>query len=56
MTSNKKFMQVVEEAVKDPRCFGLGIESLLIAPVQRIPRYRLLFSELLKWYVPLLSQ
>jgi hypothetical protein len=49
MTSNRKFMQLVDDAAKDPRCVGLGIESLLIAPVQRIPRYRLLFTELLKW-------
>lgn len=30
------------------RCAGLGLDSLMITPIQRIPRYILLFRELLK--------
>jgi FYVE/RhoGEF/PH domain-containing protein 5/6 len=49
MTMNKKFVELVENGQKDPRSLGIGIESLLIGPVQRIPRYRLLLQELLKY-------
>jgi len=49
LTSNRRFADFVEKARLDPRCVGLGIESLLILPVQRIPRYRLLLVELLKF-------
>jgi hypothetical protein len=31
-----------------PLCQGLDLQALLITPVQRIPRYKLLFEELLK--------
>lgn len=30
------------------RCLGMGFDSFLVEPVQRIPRYRLLLEELLK--------
>lgn len=49
LTKNKKFAKFVERACQDPKCLGCGIESLLISPVQRIPRYRLLLEELLKY-------
>lgn len=49
LTSNRKFADLVEKGRQDPRSVGLGIESLLILPVQRIPRYRLLLVELLKF-------
>ena len=49
MTSNKRFTDLIESAQNNPRCGGSGIESLLIGPVQRLPRYRLLLTELLKF-------
>lgn len=45
---NKKFLQFYKEANADPRCFGNSVQSLLIQPVQRVPRYKLLLAELLK--------
>lgn len=48
LTNNSRFSQFVEEAKLNPVCNGQDIESLLILPVQRIPRYRLLLEELLK--------
>eukprot|EP00602_Paraphysomonas_sp_CaronLab_P000051 CAMPEP_0185028450 /NCGR_PEP_ID=MMETSP1103-20130426/14168_1 /TAXON_ID=36769 /ORGANISM="Paraphysomonas bandaiensis, Strain Caron Lab Isolate" /LENGTH=652 /DNA_ID=CAMNT_0027562875 /DNA_START=12 /DNA_END=1970 /DNA_ORIENTATION=+ len=49
LTSNKKFADFLEKARSDPRCKGLTLDSLLIEPVQRVPRYRLLLEELLKY-------
>mgnify|MGYP003385829446 CR=1 FL=1 len=49
LMSNRKFANFVEAARSDPDAAGLGIESFLIAPVQRIPRYRLLLQELIKY-------
>jgi len=48
LTSNRKFAEYLVEAKADPRCQGFSMESLLIEPVQRIPRYRLLLEDLLK--------
>ena len=48
LTSNRKFADYLVEAKSDPRCQGFTMESLLIEPVQRIPRYRLLLEDLLK--------
>ena len=42
------FRAFVEQATADPRCKGQTLESLLIMPIQRIPRYRLLLEELRK--------
>jgi len=42
------FKDFVESARKYPRTKGLDIESFLIMPIQRIPRYTLLLKELLK--------
>jgi hypothetical protein len=50
-TTNKKFGNFVTDARSDPRCFNFGIESLLTEPVSRVPRYKLLLEQLLK-YVP----
>ena len=36
----------VSRASMDPRCKGQTLESMLIQPVQRIPRYKLLLEEL----------
>jgi len=48
LTSNKKFSDFVYTAQKDPRCLGMTLDSFLIEPVQRIPRYCMLLDELLK--------
>ena len=48
LSNNKKLSLIFDKAQSDPRCKG-GIESLLILPIQRIPRYRLLLEELLKY-------
>ena len=45
---HQQFLAFLESAQKEPRCEGLNLESLLIMPVQRIPRYILLVKELLK--------
>ncbi len=44
----KKFTQFSTTAVADPRNKGNTLFSLLIMPVQRVPRYKLLLSELIK--------
>jgi len=49
LTANHRFGDFVDKAQKDPRCNGLGLESYLIEPVQRVPRYRLLLEQLLKY-------
>jgi hypothetical protein len=48
-TKNKNFSAFIKNASNDIRCFDNDFESLLIAPVQRIPRYRLLLEDLLKY-------
>ena len=42
------FRLLIEKAQQDGRCKGQTLESLLIMPIQRIPRYRLLLEELRK--------
>lgn len=49
LMSNRKFAAFVEAARNDAACQGQALESYLIAPVQRIPRYRLLMEQLLKY-------
>ena len=49
MTSNKSFSQLLDKSIVDPRCKGSGIESFLVEPVQRIPRYRMLMEQILKF-------
>ena len=44
--SNSDFKMFLEEAHFDPRCSNQSFFSLLIMPIQRIPRYILLLSEL----------
>jgi hypothetical protein len=39
VTSNRKFVQFLETARADPRSLGMGIDSFLMEPVQRIPRW-----------------
>lgn len=49
---NSAFAKFLSQAQADPRCEGLAIDSLLIMPVQRIPRYLLLLRELRKHTAP----
>ncbi len=49
LTANSSFAAFIDKATKDPRCMGEGIESFLVAPVQRIPRYQLLLEQILKY-------
>ena len=46
--NDSAFRTFVEQATADLRCRGQTLESLLIMPIQRIPRYRLLLEELRK--------
>ena len=52
MTSNRRYADFLDKARTDPRLRTLhigGISDLLVGPVQRIPRYELLLSALLKY-------
>lgn len=40
----KKFIQFCNTALTDARCKGNSLQSLLIMPVQRVPRYKLLLQ------------
>jgi len=46
--SNYVFREFLDHAEQDPRCKGMNLNSYLITPVQRVPRYKLLLEELLK--------
>lgn len=45
-----RFIQMQKDARESPLSPGLDLASCLIAPIQRIPRYRLLIQEVLKQY------
>jgi len=45
---DKAFQLFLEEKRQSPECGGLDLMSFLIMPIQRIPRYRLLLTELKK--------
>jgi len=45
---NVEFCKYVDSLNYSPALFGLNLEGLLIAPVQRIPRYVLLLNDMLK--------
>lgn len=49
LMSNRKFANYVETVRNENACKGQPLESYLIAPVQRIPRYRLLLEQVLKY-------
>lgn len=49
LTSNRRFADFVDKLQKDTVMLGQNMESLLILPVQRIPRYRLLLEQLMKY-------
>jgi len=46
--TNAAFNEFVNHAQCDPRCKAMDLNSFLITPVQRVPRYKLLLEELLK--------
>ena len=46
--SSPAFAQFLAERVTGPRCKGQSLASYLIAPAQRVPRYRLLLEALAK--------
>jgi hypothetical protein len=46
--NNENFDAFADDMACNPRCKGQSIESLLIMPIQRIPRYSLLLAELKK--------
>lgn len=48
-TTNKKFSTLLTEARNDPRCLNFGIEPLLSEPVSRVPKYKLLLEQLIKF-------
>lgn len=48
LLNNRKYADVVQAAQSDPRCLGLDLESLLIEPIDRIPRYRMLLEKILE--------
>lgn len=47
--NNDKFRRFLDEKMNDPRCGGLSLESYLIMPIQRVPRYILLLEQLQKY-------
>lgn len=48
LVSNHRFNELVEAARVNPACEGLSLESFLVLPVQRIPRYKMLLDEVKK--------
>eukprot|EP00160_Parvularia_atlantis_P006207 Unigene15400_Nuclearia_a/m.46020 Unigene15400_Nuclearia_a/g.46020 ORF Unigene15400_Nuclearia_a/g.46020 Unigene15400_Nuclearia_a/m.46020 type:complete len:523 (+) Unigene15400_Nuclearia_a:5-1573(+) len=50
--TNRTFEQVLQEAKRSPRHTQIDLTGYLIMPVQRIPRYVLLLTELLKFTEP----
>lgn len=46
---NKRFAEFLDASRSNPLCCGMTFDSFLVEPVQRVPRYRLLFEELLKY-------
>jgi hypothetical protein len=48
LTGNRKFSSFVDKAQSNPASMNLPLESFLMEPVQRVPRYRLLLEQLLK--------
>lgn len=49
LTNNRKFSDFIETIEKNPIMQNQKLEAMLIMPVQRIPRYRLLMEQLLKY-------
>jgi len=47
-SSSSKFREYHTRCTQDPRAKGLNLTSLLITPIQRVPRYKMLLEEVLK--------
>jgi hypothetical protein len=47
-TEDEQFAAALERASANPRCKKNDLDSLMIMPVQRVPRYVLLFDDLLR--------
>jgi len=45
---NSSFEQFIQATLSNPRCKNLSIHSFLIMPVQRLPRYALLLTDVLQ--------
>ncbi|KAI8853039.1 Dbl homology domain-containing protein [Chytridium lagenaria] len=52
MTKNQAFAQFMEAVFKKPQSKNLRLDAYLIMPIQRIPRYKLLLEQLLKYTHP----
>eukprot|EP01126_Amoeba_proteus_P062297 TRINITY_DN8448_c1_g1_i1.p1 TRINITY_DN8448_c1_g1~~TRINITY_DN8448_c1_g1_i1.p1 ORF type:complete len:447 (-),score=130.26 TRINITY_DN8448_c1_g1_i1:10-1308(-) len=48
LKENQPFAHVIHTCEKEKRCFSHSLEDMLIAVIQRIPRYGLLLTDLLK--------
>eukprot|EP00457_Paulinella_chromatophora_P000365 gb/GEZN01000365.1/.p1 GENE.gb/GEZN01000365.1/~~gb/GEZN01000365.1/.p1 ORF type:complete len:1474 (-),score=246.62 gb/GEZN01000365.1/:89-4510(-) len=48
LANNAKFKQLYDANMKHQTSKGLNLTALLITPIQRVPRYRLLLSEILQ--------
>ncbi|EFC40331.1 rhoGEF domain-containing protein [Naegleria gruberi] len=49
---NREFLTFLNETKKHKECKGLSLESFLILPIQRLPRYKLLLKGVLKHTLP----
>eukprot|EP00462_Mataza_sp_D1_P018341 CAMPEP_0175129318 /NCGR_PEP_ID=MMETSP0087-20121206/5403_1 /TAXON_ID=136419 /ORGANISM="Unknown Unknown, Strain D1" /LENGTH=989 /DNA_ID=CAMNT_0016411449 /DNA_START=1 /DNA_END=2967 /DNA_ORIENTATION=- len=47
LMKNSKFFAFHEEKRNDPLAKGLGLSSLLVTPIQRVPRYLMLLKEII---------
>lgn len=45
---HQPFCAFLRETLRKPECKGLTFQAYILTPVQRIPRYKLLLSDLLK--------
>ncbi|CAM9537785.1 unnamed protein product [Chrysoparadoxa australica] len=45
---NDRFRGMLNRSLVDPRSEGIDVQSLLIMPIQRIPRYKLLLENMMK--------
>lgn len=52
LSTKKPMKAIYENGIKDSRCCNQSFESLMINPVQRLPRYTLILKELLKTIKP----
>jgi len=48
LQKNEKFAKLLVEYKKNPECHQLDLQSFLIMPVQRVPRYSLLLRDIAK--------